>query len=223
MRFLKRTKWLFWTLTPFRRPRECAFLFLFFNWSGWNQCNLEWLKSKTPRPFLSNVAFFHMKCLFAPNPLSGSPKCTFQCPRGLISTQQKKIFWPALYKLLKAKLNFFCGKLFLIGCASFTAPMVWFFAATHASHYYLTITMQKLPKVPPAAICGVFAALGRRWWHQPGEPPSPTSKIHYDQYNVQHFMPFRIAVMLPTHQRILSDVRFLPKDPPKKILFSEQR
>ena len=135
----------------------------------------------------------------------------------------KKIFWPALYKLLKAKLNFFCGKLFLIGCASFTAPMVWFFAATHASHYYLTITMQKLPKVPPAAICGVFAALGRRWWHQPGEPPSPTSKIHYDQYNVQHFMPFRIAVMLPTHQRILSDVRFLPKDPPKKILFSEQR
>ena len=97
--------------------------------------------------------------------------------------------------------------------------MVWFFAATHASHYYLTITMQKLPKVPPAAICGVFAALGRRWRHQPGEPPSPTSKIHYDQYNVQHFMPFRIAVMLPTHQRILSDVRFLPKDPPKKNSF----
>ena len=81
------------------------------------------------------------------------------------------------------------GNYFLIGCASFTAPMFWFFAATHATHYYLTITMQKLPKVPPANVRGI-AALRRRWGYQQGEPPSPTSKIHYDQYNVQHFMPF---------------------------------
>ena len=96
--------------------------------------------------------------------------------------------------------------------------MFWFFAATHASHYYLTITMQNYLRFP-LQMCGVLRLLRRRWGYQQGEPPSPTSKIHYDQYNVQHFMPFRIAVMLPTHQRILSDVRFLPKDPPKKNSF----
>ena len=92
LRFLKRTKWLFRTIKPFQEAPRMCISFPFSNWSGCNQYNLEWLKSKTPRPFLSNVAFFHMKCLFAPNPLSGSPKCTFQCPRGLISTQQKKSF-----------------------------------------------------------------------------------------------------------------------------------
>ena len=56
-----------------------------------------------------------------------------------------------------------------------------------------------------------------------GEPPSQAPKIPYDQYNAQHFMPFRIALMLSTHQRIVFDVRFLPKDPPKKNSFSEQR
>ena len=135
----------------------------------------------------------------------------------------KKIFWPALYKLLKAKLIFSMGNYFLIGCASFTAPMFWFFAATHASHYYLTITMQKLPKVPPAAICGVFAALGRRWGHQRGEPPSPTSKIHYDQYNVQHFMPFESRWCFQPTKEYYQTWDFCQKTPQKKILFSEQR
>ena len=99
--------------------------------------------------------------------------------------------------------------------------MFWFFffAATHATHYYLTITMQKFPKDPLAGICGFGLSMGA----PKGEPPSQTSKIHYDQYNAQHFMPFRIALMLPTHQRIVFDVRFLPKDPPKKNSFSEQR
>ena len=108
-------------------------------WSGWNQI---------PEAILSNVAFFHMKWLFAPNPLSGSPKCTFQWSRGWPALNKKKVFWPALYKLLKAKLIFSMGNYFLIGCASFTAPMFWFFAATHASHYYLTITMQNYLRFP---------------------------------------------------------------------------
>ena len=59
MRFLKRTKWLFWTLIPLRRPRECAFLFLFPNWSGCNQCNLEWLESNPQGHFVQCGIFPH--------------------------------------------------------------------------------------------------------------------------------------------------------------------
>ena len=97
--------------------------------------------------------------------------------------------------------------------------MFWFFAATHASHYYLTITMQKLPKVPPAAICGVFAALGRRWGYQRGEPPSPTSKIHYDQYNVQHFMPFESRWCFQPTKEYYQTWDFCQKTPQKKSSF----
>ena len=97
--------------------------------------------------------------------------------------------------------------------------MFWFFAATHASHYYLTITMQKLPKVPPAAICGVFAALGRRWGYQRGEPPSPTSKIHYDQYNVQHFMPFESRWCFQPTKEYYQTWDFCQKTTQKKFFF----
>ena len=88
--FFETNEMTFWPLTPSRRPENVHFFFFF---------HLEWLKSINViwsgwnlEAGLTNVAVFHMKWLFAPNPLSGSPKCTFQCPRGLISTQQKKSF-----------------------------------------------------------------------------------------------------------------------------------
>ena len=112
LRFLKRTKWLFWTLTPYRRPRECAFLFLFSNWSGCNQCNLEWLESNPQGHFVQCGIFPHEMTFCTESPSQAAQNVHFNGLEAWSALNKKKIFWPALYKLLKAKLIFSMGNYF---------------------------------------------------------------------------------------------------------------
>ena len=110
--FLKRTKWHFAPLIPCRRPKNVHFFFFFHLewlksinviWSGWNQ---------NPEAVLTNVAFFHMKWLFA-------PKFPFRQPKNvhfnaLEVDQHSTKLWPALDNktFLKAKSIFLWETIF---------------------------------------------------------------------------------------------------------------
>ena len=80
LRFLKRTKWLFRTIKPFQEAPRMCISFPFSNWSGCNQCNLEWLKSKTPRPFFVQCGIFPHEMSFCTESPLRQPKMYISMP-----------------------------------------------------------------------------------------------------------------------------------------------
>ena len=106
--FLKLMKWLF------ALQKTCiSFSCYHLEWLKSINVILEWLESKNPEAVLSNVAFFHMKWLFAQeSPFRLPKKCTFQRPRIRSALNKKTLTSTQQNFFLKAKSIFSMGNYF---------------------------------------------------------------------------------------------------------------